>query len=162
MNDDNACYSSLVVAAVDVARRGIDAGQSPFGAVVATLNGEIIAAAHNTVRLNRDASAHAEINAIRAACSKLATADLHGHVVATTCEPCPMCAAAIHWARLEAVIYGADIADARRAGFNELTLAARELYRLGGSRVRIIDQVERGACRALFDLWRQGPNPTPY
>jgi guanine deaminase len=162
MHDDQDLYTKLVSAAVDIARRGVDAGQSPFGAVIANRDGEIIAAAHNTVRADHDATAHAEINAIRAACAQATATDLHGYVMATTCEPCPMCAAAIHWARLDAVIYGADIGDARRAGFNELALSAREVYRIGGSAVRIIDRVETAICRSLFDLWLTGPNPTPY
>lgn len=149
-------------AAIGVTRLGIAAGQTPFGAVIATASGEVIVEAHNEVRLTGDITAHAEIVAIRRACQRLGTINLSGHVIATTCEPCPMCAAAIHWARLDAVIYGASIADAAAAGFNELSVSIRELYAKGGSGVKIIEGVQREACRALFEEWKRGPNPKPY
>lgn len=148
--------------AVQVARSGIAAGQTPFGAVIATAGGEVIVEAHNEVRLSGDITAHAEIVAIRRACQNLGTIDLSGHVIATTCEPCPMCAAAIHWARLDAVIYGATIADAAAAGFNELSVSIHDLYAKGGSGVKIIEGVAHEECRALFEEWKRGPNPKPY
>jgi guanine deaminase len=152
----------LMQAAIDVCHAGIEAGQSPFGAAVATVDGELVCATHNTVRMTCDCTAHAEINAIREACKKLGTIDLSGHVMFTTCEPCPMCAAAIHWARLEAVFFGATIADAEMAGFNELSLACTSMYELGGSNVVVHDDVRRTDCAALFDAWKNGPNPASY
>ena len=152
----------LMRMAIAEAKEGIAVGQSPFGAVVATPDGKVVAAAHNLVRAHEDATAHAEIVAIRRACSHLATIELSGHVLATTCEPCPMCAAAIHWAKLDAVIYGAEISDARDAGFNELSLPIAVLYQRGGSSVQVQANVLREECRELFQLWKQGPNATPY
>ena len=152
----------LISEAIAMGKKGIEAKQSPFGAVIARPDGEIIFAAHNTVRLTCDATAHAEVNAIRGACAQLSTIDLSGHLMATTCEPCPMCAAAIHWVRLDAVLYGATIADAEDAGFNELPVACRLLYDIGGSRVRIESGILRDECKDLFRLWKEGPNPTPY
>ena len=160
--DGMATHIELMEQAVGVAKDGIAAGQSPFGAVIATKEGAVVSAAHNKVRAQCDSTAHAEIVAIREACTKLGTVDLAGHVMATTCEPCPMCAAAIHWARLDAVIYGAAIADARRAHFNELSVSAEVLYEQGASTVRIYPRVLRERCMELFELWKQGPNPSPY
>lgn len=153
---------TLMNKAMTVCRRGIAAGQSPFGAVVATRGGDIVCAAHNTVRADGDPTAHAEMNAIRIAARELHSIDLSGLVMVTTCEPCPMCAAAIHWARLDAVYFGAAIADARAAGFNELTLECADLYRNGGSGVAVFGPILRDECAALFDLWNHGPEPTPY
>jgi guanine deaminase len=147
---------------IDEAKRGIASGQSPFGAVIATLAGHLICTAHNTVRASCDATAHAEINAIRDACTKLRTIDLSGHVILTTCEPCPMCAAAIHWARLDQVIYGATIEDAGQAGFRELSVSCRSLYERGGSEVQVRSGILSDPCRALFDEWQRGGAPTPY
>ncbi len=155
-------YARIMKRALEVAEQGIAAGESPFGAVIARDDGTVIIAAHNTVRSEQDATAHAEINAIRGACRKLGTIDLTGHVIATTCEPCPMCATAIHWARLDAVIYGAVIDDARNAGFNELSIPCRVLYREGGSRVRVHAGLMQDECKALFARWTQGPNATAY
>ena len=152
----------LMRVAVDVCRKGIAAGQSPFACVVASPDGRVIATAHNTVRLDQDPTAHAEINAIRAACLELSRIDLSNHVLFTTCEPCPMCAAAIHWARIEKVYYGALIEDAASAGFNELRCPASDLYRCSGSRVVVEGPLLRGECAGLFNEWLDGPNPVPY
>ncbi len=148
--------------AIKAARAGLKNGESPFGAAIATLDGRLIVASHNTVRSRTDATAHAEINTIREACRLLGTIDLSGHVMATTCEPCPMCASAIHWANLDAVSYGACIADADAAGFRELAIACETVFAAGGGRIRIEANVLTEDCRALFDEWRRGPNAMPY
>jgi tRNA(Arg) A34 adenosine deaminase TadA len=141
--------------AIAQARAGIAAGQSPFGAVV--VRGErLVAAGHNEVWRRCDPTAHAEIVAIQRAAAALDTIDLSGCVLYTTCEPCPMCAAAIHWSKLDAVCYGAAIADAQRAGFTELTLPADELYRRGASPVQIRAGVLAAPCAALFEEWLAG------
>jgi len=158
----NEYLAKLMRLAVDVAKLGIEHGQSPFGAVIADAEGQIVATEHNQVRQTNDSTAHAEIVAIRAACRNLGTPNLSGYVIATTCEPCPMCAAAIHWARLDKVIYGASIADAKQAHFNELSVSAETLYGHGQSLVQLIPCVLPDECRALFELWKTGPNPLPY
>ena len=155
-------HSDLMQHAIAAARDGIRRGESPFGAAIANVAGEILVITHNTVRESCDATAHAEVNAIRDACRKLGTIDLRGHIMAATCEPCPMCAAAIHWARLDAVVFGAAIADARAAGFNELTVSLQSLCESGMSPLKAYPDVLADECKALFALWRKGPNPKPY
>ena len=73
-----------------------------------------------------------------------------------------MCAAAIHWARFDAVVFGAGIEDARDAGFNELVLACAAFLQQARSPIRVFANVLRDECSQLFELWKQGPNPTPY
>lgn len=157
--------------AVAVTRVGIAAGQTPFGAVVvragraragqaARAGASVpplveVAAGHNEVWLRGDPTAHAEVVAIQRAAAALGTIDLTGCTLYTTCEPCPMCAAAIHWARLDVVVSGACIADAAAAGFHELHLAAGDLYAQGRSRVRLITGVLAAECAALFEEWRR-------
>lgn len=148
--------------AIEAAREGIAVGQSPFGAAIAAQGGQLVTSTHNMVRADCDATAHAEIVAIRRACAELGTIDLSGHVIATTCEPCPMCAAAIHWAGLDAVLYGAKIADANAAGFSELSVPVETLYKLGPSSVKVLPAVLREECQTLFEMWKHGPNPNPY
>lgn len=155
-------FDTLMRGAIAASRRGIAAGQSPFGALIARRDGTIVCDAHNEVRLTCDPTAHAEITCIRRAAAKLGTIDLSGCVMASTCEPCPMCASAIHWARLDAISFGATIADAETAGFNELAMPIDALYQRGGSRVIVRAGVLREECAALFGEWRGGPNPTPY
>ena len=91
MNDDEGYLRQ----AIEVCRQGIAAGQSPFGAVIVRER-RVIAAAHNTVWRDNDPTAHAEVNALRAAASALKTIDLGGCTLYSTCEPCPMCLAASH------------------------------------------------------------------
>ena len=151
----------LMRLAIAEAKKGVAAGQSPFGCAIA-LNGEVIALAHNQVRADTDSTAHAEINAIRLACQKHGDVHLKGAMVATTCEPCPMCMAALHWAQVESVYFGATIADAEAAGFNELSLSAESLLKQGGSPVKLIGGLLDNECRKLFADWRQSANCRPY
>lgn len=138
--------------AVAQARTGIASGQSPFGAVV--VRGDtLVAGGHNQVWKRCDPTAHAEVVCIQNAAAALRTIDLTGCRMYTTCEPCPMCAAAIHWSKLDEVFFGATIADARQAGFSELDFAAEELYRRGRSPVRIAAGVLEGPCKTLFSEW---------
>jgi tRNA(Arg) A34 adenosine deaminase TadA len=93
----------------------------PFGAVIVR-EGQAIGEGANTVTSTNDPTAHAEINAIRAAARALGGFSLAGCQLYTSCEPCPMCLAAAYWARVEAVYYGASAADAARAGFDDAFL----------------------------------------
>jgi tRNA(Arg) A34 adenosine deaminase TadA len=134
------------------AREGVDKGQSPFGACIVK-NGELIACEHNLVLQNTDITAHAEILAIRMACRELNNIDLSGSIIYSTCEPCPMCFTACHWARINKIIYGAEIDDAKRFGFNELTVSNRLLKELGKSGLEIIHGFMRKECVELFEYW---------
>jgi guanine deaminase len=153
--------AELMQLAIDICRQGLAAGQSPFGCAIAR-DGELLACSHNTVLATTDITAHAEVNAIRAACRQTGNILLEGAIVATTCEPCPMCMAALHWARVDMVYFGASIADASVAGFNELQLPAGELLRLGGSKLKLIPGMLPQECKQLFDEWNANPKRTVY
>jgi tRNA(Arg) A34 adenosine deaminase TadA len=145
--------------AVEKAREGIAAGQSPFGAAVIKAD-KVIVAAHNTVWRDTDPTAHAEVNAIRQAATVLGTIDLSGCVMFTTCEPCPMCMSAIHWSRMARCVYGATIDDAAAAGFRELQFAAKDLVCQGKSSVVVHDGVLRAECKELFERFRMAGGKT--
>ncbi len=147
--------------AIEKTRQGIALGQAPFGAVI-VLDGKVVVAAHNTVWRDCDPTAHAETNAIRQAASFLGRIDLSGTVMFTTCEPCPMCLAAIHWAKIDRVVYGASIEDAATAGFSELHVPARELAERGRSPLRVDPGPCRDECLELFKLWRESNLSRPY
>ena len=151
----------LMQLAVHRCQDGISAGQTPFGCAIAR-DGEILAVAHNVVWATKDITAHAEITAIRAACRHTGEMLLEGAIVATTCEPCPMCAAALHWARVDTVYFGASISDATDAGFNELHLAAESLLSQGKSPVRLVGGVLADQCRNLFATWASQPGCRSY
>jgi tRNA(Arg) A34 adenosine deaminase TadA len=152
---------ALMQLAIDKAREGVVAGQSPFGCAIAK-DDQLLAVCHNTVLSTTDITAHAEINALRAACTQIGNILLNGCVVATTCEPCPMCMAALHWARVSTVYFGASIADAEAAGFNELQVPAADVLSIGGSNVQLNGGVLADECKALFDQWLKSPNPQTY
>lgn len=151
----------LMRLAIERAREGIGRGQTPFGCAIG-MGGRVLATEHNTVLATTDITAHAEINALRAACRAAKNIFLEGAMVATTCEPCPMCMAALHWARVERVYYGASIGDAAAAGFNELAVPAEEILRQGVSSVRLEGGLLAEECRELFAEWRRGPNRRAY
>jgi guanine deaminase len=153
--------SNLMQLAIEKCRYGLTLGQSPFGCAIAR-DGKTLSCSHNTVVLTTDITAHAEVNAIREACRAIGDIFLDGAIVATTCEPCPMCMAALHWARVETVYYGATIADADSAGFNELQLPAAELLRLGGSKLKLVPDVLKKECCELFAEWKANPRRTVY
>lgn len=151
---------ALMQLAIEQAQKGIESGQSPFGCAIA-MGDRVVVATHNHVLAHTDITAHAEIHALRLACQAEKNIFLEGAQVACTCEPCPMCMAALHWARVDTVYYGATIDDAKQAGFNELKLSAQSLLDLGGSQVKLIPGISAESCRALFSDWLNR-KPKPY
>ena len=105
--------------AIALATENVTSGVGgPFGAVVVR-GGEMVATGVNLVTATNDPTAHAEVVAIRAACQALGSFQLTGCEVYTSCEPCPMCLAALYWARCDAIFYGNTAADAAAAGFDD-------------------------------------------
>ena len=155
---ENEKYMKLAIAK---AKEGVDKGQSPFGACIVK-NNTVLSLEHNTVFQNTDITAHAEIQAIREACRKLDTIDLSGCDIYSTCEPCPMCFSAIHWARINRVYFGAGIEDAKRFGFNEITVSNENMKTLGGSPVEIIANLMKDECIELFNYWNLKENKRVY
>lgn len=147
--------------AISKAKSGIKKGQTPFGACIVK-NGKVISCAHNVVWKTTNITAHAEINAIEKACKKLKTVDLSGCIIYSTCEPCPMCFSAIHWAGISKIIYGACIKDAKRIGFNELTISNTQMKRIGRSHVKINGGFFKKEALELFKIWTRQKNRKIY
>jgi len=150
--------------AIEKAREGVLKGQTPFGVVIVRSGihlrrtpdkGRVLACEHNKVWKDCDITAHAEITAIRKACRELNTVDLSGSILYATCEPCPMCFGAIHWAGISRVVFGCRIRDAKKLGFSELTVSARRLSSLGGSPVKVVAGILRGECLEVMKLWQR-------
>lgn len=147
--------------ALQKAREGVASGQTPFGACIVR-DGKVVACEHNAVWDHTDSTAHAEVEAIRVACRRLGTVDLSGCEIYATCEPCPMCFSAIHWARISTIVFGSRIADARGLGFSELTISNQQMKELGGSPVVIVPDYLREECTALFREWAARPERRAY
>ena len=147
--------------AINKAKQGIKQGQTPFGACISK-DGEVISCVHNIVWESLDITAHAEISAIREACKKLNTVDLSGCVIYSTCEPCPMCFSACHWAKISKIVYGAQIEDAKKLGFSELTISNKEMKQSSDSPIEIVGNVLREENLELFKLWSEQENRRIY
>lgn len=146
------CNARFMRMAIRAARRGIEAGESPFGACLVR-DGDVIACEHNHVWANTDITAHAEVCVIRAACAATGDVDLSGCVIYSTCEPCPMCFSACHWARIDRIVFGTRIDDAAQAGFNELVVSNLTLKERGGATVEITSDFLRDEANELFSEW---------
>ena len=104
--------------AAELAEENVANGGGPFGAVIVR-NGDVIATGVNRVTASNDPTAHAEVNAIRQACSKEQTFNLSGCVVYTSCEPCPLCLSALYWAGVSRIYYGNTQEDADAINFSD-------------------------------------------
>ena len=146
--------------AIDAAVQNVRDGGGPFGAVIVR-NGELIAVGVNRVTATNDPTAHAEVVAIREACSMLSTFDLAGCEIYTSCEPCPMCLGAIYWARLDRVYFGATSADAAAAQFDD-GLIYDELKLPHPERKISMLELMRDEAQAPFREWQRTAGRTPY
>jgi guanine deaminase len=138
--------------AIALATENVRAGTGgPFAAVIVR-DGELVAEAANSVTTTNDPTAHGEINAIRAACRVLGSFSLAGCEIYSSCEPCPMCLAAIYWARLDALYYGSSQQDAAKAGFDDAFLYT-EVSKVAAERSLASSQVLQGEAWECFSTW---------
>ena len=146
--------------AIRLANESVERGGGPFGAVIVR-NGEIIAGSANSVTLDIDPTAHAEVNTIRQACKKLGTFDLSDCVIYSSCEPCPMCLGAIYWAHIRCIYYGNDKADAAAIDFDD-DFIYKELDKPMNKRsVPFIPLLHEEAI-VTFRNWAAKPDKTEY
>ncbi len=135
-------------------------GVGPFGALIAK-DGAIVAEGCNRVVATNDPTAHAEIVAIRAACAALGAFNLAGCEIYTSCEPCPMCLAAIYWARLSRISYANNRTDAARIGFDDDAIY-REIPLPIEARSVPMTRLLADEARVAFDTWEKKPDKIRY
>lgn len=159
----SAADYAFLLQAVQLAVDSVGNGGGPFGAVLVS-QGEVIARATNQVMLKCDPTAHAEMQAIRLAAKAEASPHLPHTTLYASCEPCPMCLAAAHWAHIPRIIFAASQQMANRAGFADGAIAER-LYgqarpfraeELGSSQINIKQ------AQAPFLAWLGKPDRQPY
>lgn len=150
----------LMRRAIDLAVANVADGGGPFGALVVR-DGEVIASGVNRVTAGNDPTAHAEIEAIRAACTRLATFHLPGCEIYTSCEPCPMCLGAAYWARLDRIWYAAGRDTAGGAEFLDDHLY-RELARPLDERQLPLVRVLAEEAGRPFTAWREHEGRVDY
>jgi tRNA(Arg) A34 adenosine deaminase TadA len=146
--------------AIRLANESVERGGGPFGAVIVK-DGEIVAGSSNSVTIDNDPTAHAEVNTIREACRKLRTFDLSGCTIYTSCEPCPMCLGAIYWARIGKIFYGNTRKDARDIQFAD-DFIYEELERPLSERTVPIVPLLRAEALHTFRLWTEKTDKTEY
>ncbi len=129
----------------------VDGTGGPFGCIIVK-GGEVVSTGSNHVVSENDPTWHGEIEAIRTAARKLCTFDLTGCTLYTSGEPCPMCAGAIHWARIDRVVYASTVADALRYGQFDDEAIYRELAKPPDERRVPAVQCLRDE---MLDLWRR-------
>ena len=159
--DDATMSTDFMRWAVREAWKGMNGNEGgPFGAAV-VLKGRVISRAHNEVIKSKDPTAHAEILAIRRASKKLGRFDLGDCVLYSTCEPCPMCLAAIHWARIKTFYFGCTKSDAALIGFDDKAIYGA--IKGDAKAPQIIGiPVQRDECLELFKAWVAKEDKTPY
>jgi tRNA(Arg) A34 adenosine deaminase TadA len=147
--------------AIELAKLGVDMNAGgPFGCIVAK-DGEIVGEGNNRVTSTNDPTAHAEVIAIRAACSALQSFQLDGCTIYTSCEPCPMCLGAIYWARPEKVFFACTRTDAASIGFDD-DFIYDELEKSNEDRELVLMELMRNEALEVFHSWASKPDKVEY
>ncbi|MBN2662961.1 MAG: nucleoside deaminase [Bacteroidales bacterium] len=146
--------------AIELSIESVKNGGGPFGAVIVK-DGEIISAASNSVTQNNDPTAHAEVNAIRAATQKLGTFDLSGCEIYSSCEPCPMCLGAIYWARLDKLYFANNKSDAKDIGFDDSFIYDEIATDFKNRKVKTY-QIMRDEALVAFKNWQNKDDKIKY
>lgn len=150
MKIDDEMLVRWMAEAVDQALQGVADGQAPFAAAVYSGDGERVSLEHNQVRRLSDPSAHAEVMAIRRAVERVGQLELKGCWLVSTCEPCPMCAAAIVFAGIENVAFGTGVATAEAAGFRTLQQPCTDTFAQAPYRLRVRGPILQHRCDELL------------
>lgn len=137
--------------AIAKAKEGILHGDTAFGSCFVR-DGKVLSIVHNTAIGGHDATAHAEVNAIRAACKRPKKMELSDSTLYTTCEPCPMCFTACTFANVQIVVTGARHEDVGQYGVREV-VSPKMMNELAHNPMEIIGDVLREECIGLFELW---------
>lgn len=133
---------AIMQQAIDYARR-----HRTVGCII--VNGDKIIVKCGGNILRPDATAHSEIEAIRKACKKLKSKELKGCWIYSTFEPCPMCASAIIWARMEGIVYGASMEDQNKNWTQRVFIRARDIIKHGRPKAKLIECFMREECKAV-------------
>lgn len=147
-------HENFLQQAIAVAVDNVKSGKGgPYGAIIVKDN-QLIASSGNQVTRTLDPTAHAEIAAIRLACKELNDFQLHGCILYTSCEPCPMCLGAIYWARLAKVYYACSRYDAAAANFDD-SFIYDEISVLPSERIIGMQRLNLPNARQPFEIWAE-------
>jgi len=134
--------------AINEAFRSHREGNHGFGCVIVK-DGCIISRARDHEETENDPTSHAEINAVKAA-SKILGKDLHGCILVSTHEPCPMCSAAILWSGIEHIAYGYSIEESISQGRSRINLSCEEMFQRAGKNITVMKNILHDKCSLLY------------
>ncbi|MSR29258.1 MAG: nucleoside deaminase [Phycisphaerales bacterium] len=146
--------------AIELSVANVAAGGGPFGAVIVR-DAAVIGEGSNRVTSSNDPTAHAEVEAIRAACRAASKFTLAGATIYASCEPCPMCLSAIYWARIDRIVFGGTRADAAAIDFDD-DFIYRELALPAVERAIPATQLLRDEAITAFRKWREKADRVAY
>jgi tRNA(Arg) A34 adenosine deaminase TadA len=147
--------------AIELSRSNMESGKGgPFGAVVVK-DGKIIGEGWNKVTSANDPTAHAEVEAIRAACKNLNTFDLSGAEIYTSCEPCPMCLSAIYWAHISKIYFANTKKDAAKIQFDD-DFIYQEIPKPMSARKIPMEQLMHDEALTVFHSWEEKADKIHY
>jgi tRNA(Arg) A34 adenosine deaminase TadA len=151
----------FMLRAIELSRINMQAGAGgPFGAVIVK-DGKIIGEGWNKVTSSNDPTAHAEVTAIRNACENIKNFNLEGAEIYTSCEPCPMCLAAVYWARLDKIYFGNTRGDAAAIKFDDDFLY-QEIPKDIKDRKIPMEQCAHSEALKVFAEWQNKSDKIPY
>ncbi len=142
--------------AIEIAKESAKKGDYALGAVIVK-DSKILAEGTTNLKHEHDPTVHAEIVAIRTACKKLKAHYLEKCVLYTTHEPCPMCASAVIWAKMEGIVFGAFKDDAKERGskkfsWRQIDISCKDVLKKGEPKLKVVEGFMRDECLKLFDL----------
>jgi guanine deaminase len=146
--------------AIELSREKMDSGAGGYCASLVVRDGEVVGEGWNTVLQSNDPTAHCEINAIRAAGERLGTWDLSGCELYSTWEPCPMCVAAVWWARIDRVYYANLLSDAADLGM-DVTGLLDDVRAPVSDRGRPYERLLGAEALAVVKEWWKRTSPPP-
>ena len=155
-------HDSYMKKACELAEKSIQKGGGPFGCVILEkTTGEIQGEGHNHVAILHDPTKHAEMVAISDACQKSQSFDLSNCILYTSCEPCPMCLAAIYWAHIDTVYYGNTKQDAAHIGFDDQFIYYEFAKPVEQRKIKM-EQRGKEEASVAFQCWMQKKDKIPY
>lgn len=160
MHEDSSTHKKWMRKAIDLSIKNVAQGGGPFGAVIVK-DGEIIAEGTNHVTAYNDPTAHAEVCAIRSACSKIGDFKLKDCTIYTSCEPCPMCLSAIYWAGISRIYYGNTKKDAEQINFGD-NFIYDEIAKPNSERAIPTKQIMHTEALEAFKAWEDKEDKIEY
>ena len=146
--------------AIELSLESVNNGGGPFGCVIVK-DEKIISEGSNKVTSSNDPTAHGEIVAIREACKSINNFSLNGCELYSTCEPCPMCLAAIYWARVDKIYYANTRKDAQKIGFDDSLIYSEFQKNIDKRKIPMVQMMRSEALKA-FELWDKKTDKVKY